>query len=282
MGLAVKTVGWVSAAILVVAGCTSDVPDSGSGVGFGDYADYELERARREAALTGQPLSALVPQTTVGPTPNADVIPGVEAEGEAEVPEAADQAITSDELAAAGIGGAQAQQGALVPLGEPVGVIAPAPAVNSGGLANATITDPNASLRSVGDNPNISDEQSFDAVTGRETIESDAQRRAQQAERLVVVEPVPLPTTRANSGPNIVQYAINAPNQKGQQWYSRSILSGDNRFQRNCATYANPDAAQRDFLARGGPERDTRGIDPDGDGFACGWDPAPFRLAAGN
>ena len=128
-------------------------------------------------------------------------------------------------------------------------------------------------------NPEISDEQDFAAVTSRETIESDAERRAEQAEQLVVVAPVPLPQTRADSGPNIVQYAIGAPNQKGQPWYSRSILSGDNRFQRNCATYANPDAAQRDFLTRGGPERDPRGIDPDGDGFACGWDPAPFRLA---
>ncbi|NDH39999.1 MAG: hypothetical protein EBY45_06195 [Gammaproteobacteria bacterium] len=29
------------------------------------------------------------------------------------------------------------------------------------------------------------------------------------------------------------------------------------------------------------PERDPMGLDPDGDGFACGWDPEPFRLAFG-
>jgi hypothetical protein len=34
-------------------------------------------------------------------------------------------------------------------------------------------------------------------------------------------------------------------------------------------------------LARGGPDKDPRGLDPDGDGFACGWDPAPFLLAEG-
>lgn len=265
MGLALKTVRWVGVAAIAMAGCTAQVPNSAPGPGFGDYAEYELERARREAVLSGEPiggpLTATVPQTTVGPNPNAAVVPGAEG-----LPGAPGGAITSSELAAAGIGG--------------TGVPA-----TSGGLGNATTVDPNAALApagSVGDNPTISDEQNFDAVSGRETIESDAQRRAEQAERLVVVEPVPLPSQRADSGPNIVQYAINAPNQKGQQWYSRSILSGDNRFQRNCATYANPDEAQRDFLRRGGPERDQRGIDPDGDGFACGWDPAPFRLATGN
>lgn len=266
----------MTAALVAVAGCTGQVPDSGAGVGFNDYAAYELERLEREAALTGQPigapLTAQVPQTTVGPNPNPDVIPGVEGEAAlpaAETPTATPETgVASTDLAAAGIG---------------VTNTPPAPApVNSGGLANATTVDPAAANRPLANNPELSDEQSFGAVTSRETIESDAQRRAQQAQNLVVVDPVPLPEQRANAGPNIVQYAISAPNQKGQPWWSRSILSGDNRFQRNCATYANPDAAQRDFLARGGPERDARGIDPDGDGFACGWDPAPFRQAAGN
>lgn len=247
-------------AMLIVAGCTAgEVPDSGAGVGFGDYGDFAAERARRDAALTGQPAGAPLtatapaPETTPGPNPN--------------------EAIPTSELAAAGIG-------------TNAGVITP-PLPTSGGLANASTVDPDALIgetelereRRLANNPEISDEQDFSAVSSRETIESDAERRAEQAENLVVVEPVPLPQTRADSGPNIVQYAIGAPNQKGQPWYSRSILSGDTRFQRNCATYANPDAAQRDFLTRGGPERDPRGIDPDGDGFACGWDPAPFRLA---
>ena len=267
-GYGVKTGVWIGAVCLFVAGCAAPVPDSGAGVGFGDYAEFELERARREAALTGQPvgepLTAQAPQTTLGPNPNSEVIPGAQP-----------QAVATSELAAAGIGVAP---GAGVP------------PLNSGGLGGATTVDPdptalstpNAAPANLGDNPTISDEQNFDAVASRETIESDAQRRADQAGRLIVVEPVPLPTERANSGPNIVQYAINAPNQKGQQWWSRTILSGDSRFQRNCATYANPDAAQRDFLSRGGSERDSRGLDPDGDGFACGWDPAPFKLASGN
>jgi len=272
-GIKIGVVG----AVVALAGCTAQAPVSNAGVGFGDYAAYEQERAQREAALTGipigAPLTATVPETTIGPNPNAEVIPGVEETGEvAELPE--QEVVATADLAAAGIGVTNTP---LAPAPE----IAPPP-LTSGGLANATTVDPTPSNRPLANNPNLSDEQSFDAVTSRETIESDAQRRAQQAQNLVVVEPVPLPQQRANAGPNIVEYAINAPNRKGQPWWSRSILSGDNRFQRNCATYANPDAAQRDFLARGGPERDPRGIDPDGDGFACGWDPAPFKLAAGN
>ena len=134
----------------------------------------------------------------------------------------------------------------------------------------------------IANNPGISDEQDFAAVSSRESIESDAQRIAQNAAQMQIVQPTALPTRPADTGPNIVEYAINAPNRKGQEWYSRSILSGQGRCERNCAGYNTPDAAQRDFLARGGPERDPRGIDPDGDGFACGWDPAPFLLATGN
>jgi hypothetical protein len=128
----------------------------------------------------------------------------------------------------------------------------------------------------------LSDEQSFDAVAGRETIESDADRRAAQAAAREQINPTALPQRPRDVGPNIVEYALSAPNAKGQEWYSRSLLSGDTRFRRNCAEYATPDDAQRDFLARGGPERDRRGIDPDGDGFACGWDPAPFIQAFQN
>ncbi len=128
----------------------------------------------------------------------------------------------------------------------------------------------------------ISDEQNFDAVAGRETIQSDAERRAQQAAAYQVIQPTALPQRAGDTGPNIVEYALNAPNKRGQEWYSRFILgSMGNRFERNCASYRSPDAAQRDFLARGGPERDPKGIDPDGDGFACGWDPAPFLAAVG-
>lgn len=233
-----------------VTACSPSVPDSGAGVGFNDYAQYEVERARREAALTGAGTGApLATAPTTGFTPAQPVN---------------SNAIPSSQLAAAGIG---------------AGV--PAAPVTTSGMIEAT---PGNAAPALVNNPGISDEQDFAAVSGRETIESDAARRARNAANYEVVGATAVPSRDGTEGPNIVDFAVNAPNAKGQEWYSRSRLSGQSRFQRNCAKYRSPDEAQRDFLASGGPERDRQGIDPDGDGFACGWDPAPFRLArqAGN
>ena len=98
---------------------------------------------------------------------------------------------------------------------------------------------------------------------------------------MVVVQPAPLPDRPDADRPNIVAFALATTNRVGQQVYSRSGLTSTARFQRNCARYASPDLAQEAFLAAGGPERDRRGLDPDGDGFACFWDPTPFRMVRG-
>ena len=225
-------------ALLMAGACASpDAPQS-RGVGFDDYSAYELDRARREAQLTGSQSIIPAPRinTVASPTPMQ-------------------QAIPSADLARAGIGQMQPAVTPFVPAAPAVSQPVAAPSNNTG----------------------ISDEQSFDAVAGRETIQSDAERRAAQAAAREQVQPTAVPQRPSNTGPNIVEYAINAPNVKGQEWYSRSLLTTQGRYQRNCADYSSPDEAQRDFLARGGPERDRRGIDPDGDGFACGWDPAPFK-----
>ncbi len=58
--------------------------------------------------------------------------------------------------------------------------------------------------------------------------------------------------------------------------YPRSNANA-NAASRACMTYANPAAAQTAFIAAGGPLVDARGMDPDGDGFVCGWDPRPYR-----
>ena len=42
-----------------------------------------------------------------------------------------------------------------------------------------------------------------------------------------------------------------------------------------------PHPIQEAFLDAGGPKRDPHALDPDGDGFACAWDPRPFRAARG-
>ncbi len=126
-------------------------------------------------------------------------------------------------------------------------------------------------------NPGISDEQSFEAVTGRETIESDKERLARQRAAYEEVKPGALPSRPNNSGPNIVEYALSTTNRPGQKLYKRSPVNAEARYERACGQYSSDDLAQEAFLEMGGPENDRKGMDPDGDGFACKWDPTPFR-----
>lgn len=123
----------------------------------------------------------------------------------------------------------------------------------------------------------ISDEQDFDAVAARETIESDKARIAANRQLFQEVAPQPLPP-RTETGPNIVAYALSVTNRVGEPVWRRSALALANH-ERSCAAYASPDLAQQDFLRRGGPQRDPKNLDPDGDGFACRWDPTPFQRA---
>jgi len=125
----------------------------------------------------------------------------------------------------------------------------------------------------------ISSEQDFDAVSSRRSIETDAQRIAANRQQYRVIAPTELPTRPGTDQPNIVQYALQSNNPVGTQIYRRSNLRSAQRHVAACAGYASPDQAQIDFLTRGGPQRDRKGLDPDGDGFACTWNPTPFRAA---
>ena len=124
----------------------------------------------------------------------------------------------------------------------------------------------------------ISDEQDFDAVAARETIESDRERLQAQREQYRVIAPQPLPQRTGPTGPDIVAYALATTNLPGQAIYPRSTIRLMS-YEQACARHPSPDRAQAAFLRDGGPRRDPQGLDPDGDGFACGWDPAPFRAA---
>lgn len=128
-------------------------------------------------------------------------------------------------------------------------------------------------------NPRISDEQSFDAVSARETIESDRERLNRQRAAMQVATPEALPERPRGTGPNIVAYALSTTNPVGQAVHRRSGRFNEDRYRRACAKYGSSDQAQAAFLEAGGPSRDKRGLDPDGDGFACRWDPTPFRMA---
>ena len=131
------------------------------------------------------------------------------------------------------------------------------------------------------ENPGISDENDFSAVGERRSIQRDAQRREQIKAQYQVIQPTELPQRRSSSGPNIVSYALQTSNPMGQRLYRRVGVAAQSRFQRNCGKYGSPDLAQTVFLGRGGPQKDRLGLDPDGDGYACHWDPRPFRKARG-
>jgi len=269
---------FIAIALIGLGACAPRVVPTERGVGFGDFTD--LERARREAQLSA-PLGTIIPPAQVNTIPgqapvNLMPAPAPANTTPAPAPVNQTQAIPSSALAEAGIG---TQASLTAPDTPAQAAVAAADPLRTQGV-QASPNNPAPALVDTG--TGLSDEQNFSAVTGRETIESDAQRRAAQAAAREQIAPTAVPERPANTGPNIVQYALSAPNVKGQAWYSRSLLSGEARFRRNCATYATPDDAQRDFLARGGPERDRRGTDPDGDGFACGWDPAPFIQAVRN
>jgi hypothetical protein len=139
--------------------------------------------------------------------------------------------------------------------------------------ASAAVADPS--------NPDISDEQSFDAVASRESIESDAERleRNRQTYQVAAVEAVP--ENPGSTGPNIVAYALSTTNPVGTALYDRRGSFDEGKYRRACAEFGSADQAQIAFLDGGGPKRDRKGLDPDGDGFACFWNPTPFRSARG-
>ena len=122
----------------------------------------------------------------------------------------------------------------------------------------------------------VFDENDFEAVSERQSIESDAERIESNRAKYVLIEPTSLPRRPGSNVPSIVEFAIKTTNPIGTQLYARPFAS-KTRFEWNCSKYSSQSAAQEAFLVWGGPKVDPKGIDPDGDGFACYWDPKPFR-----
>jgi hypothetical protein len=105
---------------------------------------------------------------------------------------------------------------------------------------------------------------------------------AEMGEVYEFIEPTAVPERVDDGAPNIVTFALQSTNALGQSIYRRSGNTTAEGLARNCARYGSSDLAQEAFLASGGPERDPKRLDPDGDGFACYWDPTPFRNIAAN
>jgi hypothetical protein len=229
---------------LALLACAPAVPDSAAGVGGRDYNAYLRER---EAA-------AQRPQPIVPPGFSTDVVGAAIARAD-------------------GASGAPGPSTGAVIGATPIG--GSASADRPRGNAPAGIKEESGELIHAA-KPGISDEQDFQAVAQRETIESDKARIERNRSQYQVIQPGALPTRPGALGPNIVDYALATNHPVGAQLYRRSSFGGNGAAR--CAGYASPDLAQEAFLAKGGPERDRLGLDPDGDGYACGWDPSPFRL----
>lgn len=123
--------------------------------------------------------------------------------------------------------------------------------------------------------PNIQGES--DRIVLSDFSQEQQQRdRAEYARQLDLIEANRVEITGAtvaevDTSVNVAAYARSTSNQVGQRVYSRSGKRG------NCRAYGSGDAAQRAFLSHGGPSNDTLGLDSDGDGFACDFDPQFYR-----
>jgi len=111
------------------------------------------------------------------------------------------------------------------------------------------------------------EQQRIDAAIAEQDL---AEARSQ----LVVVQPGSVPGRPG--GANVALYAVQSTNAVGERVYDRSVAARMTSAGA-CGRYRDQDAAQRAFLDAGGPQQDRMGLDPDGDGFACRWDPAPYR-----
>jgi len=240
-------------ALVVLAGCNNPVvPDSGAGVGFQDYNTYLRAREGQAAAPapTTAPLTGFTPDAAAAALDRAD-----------------------------GAGGQSRPAGGVTTYAPgPVqgSVIGSTTGERARGNAPAGIQEQSGEVLAV--NPGVSDEQDFDAVSARETIESDRARIERNRSEYTVIQPGALPVRTGDNGPSIVEFALATNNAPGVALYSRSRLRTGNALAA-CANYGSSDQAQEAFLTAGGPDRDRRGLDPDGDGFACDWDPRPFRTA---
>ena len=256
-----RAVPFLVAALGLAAACSPQVPDSAAGVGFGDYNSYV-----RNAAPAPQypvPLVPAAPAPAAGFSPQGAAAAIDRATGGAAAPVAPAQAPVP-----------MATTMAAAPLtAEPLDATGQRPRGN----APAGIKEENGEMAVV--NPTISDENDFQAVAARETIQSDKERIERNKAQYQVDQPTALPqrTGEAAASPAI-QFALSTNHPVGTQMYKRSGMRLKSP-EAACLKFASDVEAQEAFLASGGPERDRKGVDPDGDGYACGWNPTPFRAA---
>jgi hypothetical protein len=240
----------LATALIALTACTPEVPDSAAGVGFDDYDDYLAQKRERDRALaTGTTYTNIAgPQTgqTAGQTAGQTGAQAAQTDAQA----TANAAVTA-------IGGTPAQQ--------------------TGPDASAVLVGQSGTGALPENDGSISDEQDFGAVSGRQTIQSDAERRRNQSAQYQVVQPEDVPNRPKGTAPTPIEFAVETTHTVGTKKYRRSGFAGTSKYERNCASYPSNELAQDAFLQAGGPDKDKLGIDPDGDGFACSFNPTPYR-----
>ena len=288
-------------ALALLAGCDTSAPYSnvidttGRGVGFSDYAQYlraqeELSRIRRAEAAQGRGVQQ-APQMPSQPAPASAQASTIGQEAVAAVrgtQQAAPLALQQSGLPAQASAPVMQQQPQQPPPMQPAPATqpqaqtpfasppqAPAPAAQSATTAQpapalAAAAQPQAP-NAAGVSEQAFTPQPFGTPQQNQLVERDfvPQVRVSEAE-----------LSQGGGGPNLFVYALSTQHNVGEARYNRSHPLRWRRWESACAQYPSQDLAQEAFLAAGGPERDPNHLDPDGDGFACWWDPAPFRQAA--
>lgn len=227
----------------LLAACTPAPPHLQSGGGFGPGATgYNTA-----GTGYGAPAPGYAGQTAYGAVPGAATGP-----------------IPSSEINSALFGASTAPGAAPV-------TAAPAPLPAQGGTAVAAVA-PAAPTSGGG----LSDEQDFAAVSSRVSIEADKARIEANKAQYVQIQPGALPERPGEAVSPVIAYVISAPNGLGQAVYNRRAVKAEAHAEA-CQRYATDEAAQEAFLNAGGPNRDPKKLDPDGDGWACKFDPTPYR-----
>lgn len=250
----------------VLAACAPEIPDSAA-LAFDSSEDA---RRAREIALNGPGATGapIVPPVAISgerlPAPGSTQV------ARADVPPAPVQR-TPVQVASAGSSGDIAQEAAAA--------LAASRANSGEAPVQASPANPAPPVQN---NPGISSENDFASVSDQRSIKGDAERIARNRDAYQVIQPTALPSRSGASDPNIVAYALQTSHPRGTRLHTRAGINLAAKAQRACARYASPDQAQIAFLAGGGPRRDRHGLDPDGDGYACAWNPAPFRKVAQN
>ncbi len=243
------------AALIGLSGCMGAGPGPASmntGVGFGSYQDYLRARENElgSPAMRRAPYS-IPPERSALPPP-----PVIAARPMEPVP-ALPMAQSQPRFAAA----ASAQPSAPVALGAPLA--APMAAAAPAALPEQTRQE-------------VSNQQDFLAVLSRQGS------AAQGSAPVATIETTPvtgIPDPGVQAGPNIMAYALAFDHPVGTERYRRVNPLRWRQWENACLQFRTQEDAQRAFLSAGGPERDSGNLDPDGDGYACWWDPAPYRRA---